>query len=255
MNSSLETRINAQQQKQWLWIIVSALIVVVFAGYQFYTQSIPYLAEKIAAAIPKSIYQAIDENSLTTLDDSELKSTKLSEAKQQELQLLFDKLVKDKADSEREFKLKFRNWNDQANAMALANGTVVITDAMVNLTTDQQELSAVLLHEIGHVEHNHVMESLVSSSIVYVSLSFLLGDISAVSNIALQGTVVGIHNSYSRQAELEADKYALTKLNALYGSDQAIKSVLTKLEKEHNSEFSWLSTHPSFEERIDKIDK
>ncbi|WP_244951638.1 M48 family metallopeptidase [Pseudoalteromonas luteoviolacea] len=252
--NSIESRVKAQQQRLWLWMISTALIIVVIAGYKFYTHGLPYLAEEIADTIPASVYTAVDESTLESLDDSEFEPSQLNEAKQQELRTLFSSLLNKDSTSERQFKLEFRSWGGKANAMALADGTIVITDAMVNLASAQEELSAVLLHELGHVEHNHVMESIVSSSIVFAGLTLILGDVSALADVILQGAVVGINQSYSRQAELEADKYASDQLVALYGNARAMQSVLTKLSEEYPNEMSWLSTHPSFEDRIQQIE-
>ncbi|KAF7764840.1 hypothetical protein PCIT_b0925 [Pseudoalteromonas citrea] len=255
MNSSLESRVKKNKQTQRLWILTTTLIVTLFAGYQFYTQSIPYLAEKIATAIPEPIYRIVDESSLDALDESEFSGSQLDENKQKEVQTLFLQLIESEQTSQRQFTLALRHWQGQANAMALANGSIIITDAMVNLAADTQELSAILLHEVGHVKHNHVMESIVSSSIVFVGLSVVFGDISALSDIILQGTMTGVSQSYSRQAELEADKYAAQQLTALYGSHEAMTEIFTKLEKQHQDGPSWLSTHPSFNERIEEISK
>ncbi|OCQ23844.1 peptidase M48 [Pseudoalteromonas luteoviolacea] len=252
--NSIESRVKAQQQKQLLWICSTALLIMALAGYKFYTHGLPYLSEKIAAAIPASIYTTVDKNTLESLDDSEFEQSQLSETKQQALRSLFLSLLNEETTSERQFKLEFRNWDGKANAMALADGTIVITDAMVNLASEQQELSAVLLHELGHVEHNHVMESIVSSSIVFAGLTLTLGDVSALADVILQGAVVSINQSYSRQAELEADHYASEQLIALYGNAQAMQSILAKLAEEYPDETSWLSTHPSFEDRIKKIE-
>jgi Zn-dependent protease with chaperone function len=48
------------------------------------------------------------------------------------------------------------NRNSAANAFALPNGRVVVTDELVELLkNDSDALRAVLLHEIGHVQHHH----------------------------------------------------------------------------------------------------
>ncbi|RJE76964.1 peptidase M48 [Pseudoalteromonas sp. MSK9-3] len=255
MNSSLESRVQKDKQKQRVWMITSTLVVTLFAGYQFYTQSIPYLAEKIATAIPEPIYRIVDESSLEALDESEFSHSQLDVNKQKEVQTLFLQLVENEKAAHRQFTLALRHWQGQANAMALANGSVIITDAMVNLTANPQELSAILLHEIGHVKHNHVMESIVSSSIVFAGLSVIFGDISALSDMILQGTMTGVTQSYSRHAELEADRYAAQQLTALYGSHEAMTEIFKKLNKQHPDGPSWLSTHPSFGERIEKLTK
>lgn len=256
MSLTIQSRINQSQttkRAQWFLIFAATIIIVLLSGYQFYTKGVPYFSEKISESLPDQIYQVIDESSLQELDNSEFKASQLSLSEQEEIRALFKSLLKEGTHGNRDYKLEFRQWGGKANAMALANGTIIITDSMVTLSENPQELSAVILHEIGHVRHNHVMESLVGSSIVFVSLTIVFGDVSAVSDIMMQGAILGLNQGYSQQAEFEADFYANEKMNEMYGDNSGMISIFEKLAAETDDQHSWLSSHPSFEKRIEKI--
>ena len=62
-----------------------------------------------------------------------------------------------------------------ANAFALPDGTIVVTDALVHLAENDEELLAVLAHEIGHVVHHHALRSVMQNSAVALLLAFALG--------------------------------------------------------------------------------
>lgn len=60
----------------------------------------------------------------------------------------------------------FRSWPHGPNAFALSDGTVIVLDSLVEMATTPAELDSILLHEVGHVYHQHVMESVVQSALI-----------------------------------------------------------------------------------------
>ena len=51
-----------------------------------------------------------------------------------------------------------------ANAFALPSGIIVVTDELVALSEDDDELAAVIAHELGHVHHRHIMRTVIQNS-------------------------------------------------------------------------------------------
>lgn len=91
------------------------------------------------------------------------------------------------------------------NAVTLPGGRIVLFDGLVKAARSPDEVAGVLAHEIGHVRHRDVLESLLR----HVGLSVLLG--------GLDGQVGGYTNAllssaYSRDAETRADSYAIDAL-------------------------------------------
>ncbi|NTS77634.1 M48 family metallopeptidase [Catenovulum sp. SM1970] len=244
------------QQKQWSAIIISTVLVLTLATYKFIYTVLPYSSEAIAQSLPQSIYEALDESGIESLSDHQMLDTQLTAEQQAHYSQLFQALVPEQsehAELTKTYQLLFRSWEEKPNAFALANGTIVITDEMISLLNDDKQVQAVLLHEIGHVHHNHVVESMVKVSIVSVTLSILLGDISAVADILVSGASIGIGAKFSRDAETQADEYAAARLVALHGDNQAMVEVLQKLKtvSDENANYtSWLSSHPALDERV-----
>lgn len=135
-----------------------------------------------------------------------------------------------------------------ANAFALPNGSIIVTDQIVEKTEDFEELSAVLLHEVGHIYHNHSMQRLITNSILSLIIFVVIGptDFGSIPLLLMYG-------DYSREAELEADRFAGTHL-LKQGKDPLL---LTKLLKRINQEEKaspsnmpeFLLSHPHTETR------
>ena len=71
-----------------------------------------------------------------------------------------------------------------ANAVALPAGIIIMTDALVELSENDEELAAVLAHEIGHVRNRHALRALLQNSVVAGSIILVTGDASSAGSIA-----------------------------------------------------------------------
>ena len=243
-----------ETQKQWAAIALAVVVGVTLAGYKLYDVFLPAASEYIAEEIPEAIYQAIGESSLQTLDEEEFKASELTLERQQEVQQHFAVLLQELDFPENKHQLHFRNWHGKMNAFALMDGSVVVTDSLVNNFETPQQLEAVLLHELGHIENNHLMENSIRVSLFYITMSLLFGDVSVVSDLLIESSAMGINLSYSREFEDEADLYASEHLKAAYGNADAMIQALEILHQHNDSDDnSWLSTHPSLAERVANI--
>ena len=70
------------------------------------------------------------------------------------------------------------------------------------------ELLAVLAHEIGHVRGRHAMRLVLQNSGLAVLLTALAGDAVGVTFLAVALPSMLLQSGYSRQFETEADDYA-----------------------------------------------
>jgi hypothetical protein len=87
------------------------------------------------------------------------------------------------------------------NAVTLPGGKIVIFDQLIEKAASPDEVAGVLAHEIGHVEHRDVMESLLRQLGLSVLLGGLDGNVGGYTNALLSAT-------YSRGAEERADDFA-----------------------------------------------
>lgn len=143
-----------------------------------------------------------------------------------------------------------------ANAFALPDGTIQITDKILHVLYDDDQIVAILLHEVGHVKHKHGLRHAIEASGVTLLLSTILGD--STATIELPSLV--LISAYSRDFETEADKYAAKKLETLGLSPQLLADSLKILEDSPSARDStnapaFLSTHPLTEERIENLRK
>ncbi len=63
--------------------------------------------------------------------------------------------------------------------MALPDGHIIFTDAMVNLANQNEELIAIFGHEVGHLAHQHMLRRVIQDSMFTLVLVLVTGDASS----------------------------------------------------------------------------
>eukprot|EP00882_Tetradesmus_deserticola_P005145 GHRQ01005419.1.p1 GENE.GHRQ01005419.1~~GHRQ01005419.1.p1 ORF type:complete len:344 (+),score=114.63 GHRQ01005419.1:338-1369(+) len=142
------------------------------------------------------------------------------------------------------------------NAFVAPGGKVVVFSGLLRLVGSEDELAAVLAHEVGHVLARHHAERMSQLNVTGL-LSMLMR---ALLGISIPGALVvlGMFLPYSRAAEHEADAIGIRLLaKACYDPDANV-TMLLKLNAvqggaagAHTPEF--LSTHPLTTERVQKV--
>ncbi|AWL11144.1 Ste24 endopeptidase [Saliniradius amylolyticus] len=236
----------------WPLIILATVLLVALAGYKIHSSLLPRAADWIADSIPDSVRQAIGERSLQTLDDTHFSASEIPLQRQQAIQASFNALLQEMEFGAEDYQLQFRRLG-QPNAFALAGGTIVITDTLIEQLQPQQ-LDAILLHEIGHTHHDHLLKHNIRTSIYYLSMALLFGDINVVDDVLVEASVTGLSLNYSRQFERQADDFAARALIRHRGTASSLISALKRLsQSEPSNPVSWLSTHPEVAERIERL--
>ncbi|MDX1487329.1 MAG: M48 family metallopeptidase, partial [Acidiferrobacterales bacterium] len=194
--------------------VALAVVVTVVVAWGFIQYGIPLLAKHVADALPASVDTALGKEGLAVMDRLFFAPSELREPRRRELQAIFSDMAKASTD-DHEFKLIFRKSpRVGANAFALPSGIVVITDELVALVRDDNELIAVLAHEIGHVVHRHALRRVLQDSTVVLVIAAVTGDVTSITSLAATIPVVLVEAKYSRDFEREADDYALSYLRA-----------------------------------------
>ena len=152
----------------------------------------------------------------------------------------------------------------KANAFALPNGDIVFTDDLVELVKEDEELVAVLFHELGHLQYKHITRRALQNSMVALLTIFIMGDVDISIDLLAVPTVI-LDLSYSRAFESEADLYALDELNKSGIDLDNFANVMVRLNKYYNDgkgdHFarpindtpSFLQTHPTTEDRVSLV--
>src|SRR5207245_11457608 len=118
-----------------------------------------------------------------------------------------------------------------ANAFALPGGAVVITDALVKLARNDDQITAVLAHEIGHVRHRHGLRIALQAAGLAAPAPALFGDATSITSLATTLPVALLQSGYSRELEAEADDYAFQRLREVGVSPKAFAEIMLLLEK------------------------
>lgn len=245
----------ATLEAHWIAVAVSAVsilaLVIVIALW-----GLPWAAQKIALQMPQTWVDQIGSGALTAFEQALGKDTELSAERQQQLREKFSALARS---ANVAAKFEFRTWPQLgANALALPDSTIVMTDALVKLADDDRELLAVIAHELGHEHERHAMQQLLASSGVSALIFVITGDVSGLANVAILAPTVLTHMHHSRALEREADHFAFPLLQRNSIEPIWFARIIRKLEASHRegdgtdtkSRYSsWLSTHPDSEAR------
>lgn len=142
------------------------------------------------------------------------------------------------------------------NAVATLGGQVVVFSGLLEKIEFQEELDAVLAHEIGHVAHRHMVRHL-SRGLSTAAALYVVGIRSSMLNRWLIGDAERLQQlAYTRAAEREADEAAVRAMMSLYGSTDGLVKLFARFEDMEKAggtgfggEFSFLRSHPRPEER------
>ncbi len=126
------------------------------------------------------------------------------------------------------------------NAVTLPGGRIVIFDGLLADAKSPDEVAGVIGHEIGHIHHHDVMESLLRQLGLSVVLGGLEGHVGGYTNALLA-------TAYSRGAEGRADGYAIDLMRNAKISPQPTAAFFTRLGKgagKAERMLSYLASHP-----------
>lgn len=123
------------------------------------------------------------------------------------------------------------------NAFSLPGGYVYVQQGLLTIAQTDDELAAVLAHEIGHVAARHAMKRLQSSLGAGLTQLLALGAArDARFQRGLQLAMGQVFLAYAREDELEADRLSVKYLRAAGFKPEAIVAVLEKLRQAHRRE-------------------
>jgi len=146
--------------------------------------------------------------------------------------------------------------SDTVNAFAMADGTVRVYSGLMDRMPDDQVL-AVIGHEIGHVKLNHSyhqMKEILLTNVAFDAAASVSETIAALttSQLGQLGKAV-VAARFSQSDELESDAYAVRALRGMGQDPAAMQRAIETLEKQGGSGGGFLSSHPSNQQRIDTI--
>ncbi len=228
----------------------TALAVTAAILFSFTEWGAPVVARIVVAATPPEVEAVIGENLMTLLLQFDLlEPSKLDENRQNDILIAFY-AMRDDARVEAVQLGFFSAPGFGPNAFALPGGTVVITDQLVELAENDEEIVAVLAHEVGHVAGRHVMRRLAQTSSMLVLWTAFTGDAS-VATLSILAPERLLAQRYSRAFERDADQFAFDYLLGAGIPPTRLGDLLQRLEAAHarSGTPNWMASHPGTEDR------
>jgi len=152
---------------------------------------------------------------------------------------------------------------DEINAFATPAGHILISRGMIRLAKSEDDLAAILAHEIGHIQYKHGLKAIESSRLTsaFSSVALTAVELAAPSEVAELTKTFGdsinditqtlVTSGYSRSAETEADKAAVEILKAVGYDPNGLIRVLEEMQKVYQQGGpGFFKTHPEPSTRI-----
>jgi len=160
---------------------------------------------------------------------------------------------------------KFRALRDPVpNAFALPNGSIYINTGLLALLDDEDQLAAVLAHEVTHVSrrHTYLRNRSIRKKMLAINIINTIGTwtpiggpaglainlIATISPLMLAISILGYSREQEKEADLEGLKVATAAGFAPEGMTNSFKAMQKDIEGEQLNSF--YSDHPKLQERI-----
>ena len=152
------------------------------------------------------------------------------------------------------------------NAWCMPGGKIAVYTGIFEVTKNTNGLAAVMGHEIAHAVAKHSVERASRGAVINAGTQlldiFTGGKLSQINNTTGMNTIgmlsqLGIMNPFNRKQESEADYLGMI-FSSLSGYDIRETVKIWERMKEFNkgkSQPEFMSTHPSAENRIKKINE
>ncbi len=139
---------------------------------------------------------------------------------------------------------------DLVNAYTLPGGYILVNSGLIEFSGSPEEVAAVIAHELGHVEHRHVVSRMIKEFGLTIVFSVLSGGdpvlLSELSRSLLS-------NMFNRKQEEEADGFSWDLMIRADLDPRVLATFFRKLKDEYPTmpeEFEFMSTHPHHSARI-----
>lgn len=225
---------HASKTKGLMWVIVASLVALLFIyGIAPLAHLVPWSTEKKMASLFNSTIPA----------DKEVKDAKT----QAVLTKMVNRIYPLKAD-DHHFSVDVHIVKSPVvNAYTELGGRIVLNTGLIKQAKSPEEIEAVIAHEMEHVRHRHIMEGLFSSLVSFQLMQMIFtGTDSSVSSISR----LIFEMKFTRGEEAQADKGALERLQQAHVDNRGFKDFFQRMAKQSSSSMSFLSDHPSDEDRV-----
>ena len=147
--------------------------------------------------------------------------------------------------------------NDSVNAVGMPGGFIAVTTGALRAARSEDELAAVLAHEVAHVQRGHVMWPVERArEQEHMTSTILAGTDSVVhaffGKVVTLGSDFVLDKGYGKSNELAADAFAVKILRGAGYDPSALARMLTRLEGT-SAQGGFFSRHPPAAERVEAL--
>lgn len=239
-------------ERRRLAIAAAALVTVAFV-IGFFRLGVPWMAEVAAERMPAAVERAASAQAEALIGRMYFEESRLPAGDRARLLEGFESLVAGEPRSG-DMRVAFVHAPlIGANAFALPDGRLFVTDDLVHAAASDEEVLAVLAHEAGHHVHRHGMRRALEGASVMLVVGLAFGDASGSSlAVSIPATLLG--SAFSRGHEIEADAYAF-ELLARRGIDpEAFGTILERIAGGGGADegvLGYVASHPATKQRIE----
>jgi predicted Zn-dependent protease len=145
--------------------------------------------------------------------------------------------------------------NEDINAFAMPGGNIGVFTGILRVAENQDQLGAVLGHEVAHVTEQHSVERAnreIGTQFGTSAVGAIFGG--GYGDLARMSAQFGLSLPYGRKQESEADTVGLVYMaDAGFDPRASVKLWKNMAEQSKGGPPQFLSTHPSSETRIDDL--
>lgn len=150
----------------------------------------------------------------------------------------------------------------EINAFVLPGGKVGFFRGLIEAVQSDDEIAAVMGHEVGHIEARHSAERMsqqmalqLGVSLASVALSEEYGrNAETIAGALGAGVLYGVILPYSRMQELEADRLGVALMRASAFDPVGALAFWRRLSQDGVDAVEWLSTHPADARRLQELE-
>lgn len=230
-------------------ILISGIAALIFGLYIFADTIGNFFIDRMSDETQMKIENAFSYNIQPTVNNQEEDIRVLENIRDEIVPL--DKKLQGKS----KFPIYEIN-KKEINAFVTPNGTIFFTKGLLKEIKDEEVLTFILAHELGHYAHRDHLKTISRQIIISAVISIF-----SAGNNNLDITINSISDlnnlNYSRKQEKEADLYANQIIYKLYGRNTGAVEFFKFLEKKDKMPeyLQYFSTHPSTKQRLKLIEQ
>lgn len=226
--------------RQFLLWALALLILAVYAAYAAWQWGLPWLAASATELVPVSWEQEVGSSAAASIAPG-AKPCLAGVAAQLERAL--------PPPNPYRFEIRCAAARE-VNALAAPGGFIVVFQGLLDAAGSEEEVAAVLAHEMQHVARRHATRAIFRAFALQAVAGLVFGDASGLI-AQVSGSLGALH--YQRADEDEADREGVLLLKRAGLRPEALPEMLASLETATSGEVAlpaWLSSHPDTKRRI-----